>query len=186
MEKLVGKGTRYIGISNFNPAQLDDLLKSTTIKPKAHQFELHPYLPQQDYVEANFKMGIESVIAYAPLGNTNPVYSTGRYGTTGKDNTAILSHPVITGIAKERSCTAAQVVLAWNLNRNVVVIPKAAQLGHQKENLATLEKCKLQNVDLEKIRGIKERVRLNALPCQGLAFKCFDGMEGAPFCAKCT
>jgi alcohol dehydrogenase (NADP+) len=65
MEKLVRptKGTRFIGISNFNPKQLEDLLKTATIKPKVHQFELHPYLQQPDYIKKNLDLGI-SVTAY--------------------------------------------------------------------------------------------------------------------------
>jgi alcohol dehydrogenase (NADP+) len=65
MEKLVRpvNGTRFIGISNFNPKQLEDLLKTATVKPKVHQFELHPYLQQPDYIKKNLDLGI-SVTAY--------------------------------------------------------------------------------------------------------------------------
>jgi alcohol dehydrogenase (NADP+) len=187
MEKLVRpeKGTRFIGISNFNPTQLEDLLKTATIKPKVHQFELHPYLQQADYVKTNFDHGI-TVTAYAPLGNTNPVYASGYYGRTGKLAPEILSHPTIVEIAKERSCTPAQVVLAWNMNRKIVVIPKASQVAHQKENLATLEKCKLTEADSGKISALKTNLRVNALPCRDMKFECFAGMAGAPFCEACT
>src|ERR1700760_711275 len=98
MEPLVRpkRGTRFIGISNFNPKQLDDLLKVAKIKPAVHQFESHPYLPQSDYVEYNMKQGI-AVTGYAPLGNTNPVY-----GEAGKKAPPLLSHPVIEEIANKR------------------------------------------------------------------------------------
>jgi alcohol dehydrogenase (NADP+) len=122
----------------------------------------------------------------APLGNTNPVYATGYYGKTGTQQPKILTHPTISSIAKERSCSPAQVVLAWNMQRKVTVIPKAAQAAHQKENLATPEKCKLTDADVAKIGEIKESNRLNALPCRDMKFECFDGMVGAPFCSACT
>jgi len=187
MEKLVRpeKGTRFIGISNFNPTQLEDLLKIATIKPKVHQFELHPYLQQSDYVKTNFNHNI-TVTAYAPLGNTNPVYSQGYYGRTGNLAPKILSHPTIAEIAKARNCSPAQVVLAWNINRKIVVIPKAAQNTHQIENLATLEKCKLTEADSAKVAELKQNLRVNALPCRDMKFECFNGMAGAPFCEGCT
>jgi alcohol dehydrogenase (NADP+) len=187
MEKLVRpeKGTRFIGLSNFNPVQFEDVLKIATIKPKVHQFEVHPYLQQADYVKANFDHNI-TVVAYAPLGNTNPTYSTGYYGKTGDLAPKLLSHQTIVDIAKTRSCTPAQVVLAWNMNRKIVVIPKAAQIAHQKENIATLEKCNLTDADLSKITGLKLNLRVNALPCRELKFECFAGLAGAPFCEACT
>jgi alcohol dehydrogenase (NADP+) len=122
----------------------------------------------------------------APLGNTNPVYASGYYGKTGTQQTKILAHPTITSIAKERICSPAQVVLAWNMQRKVIVIPKAAQVAHHKENLATLEKCKLTNADAAKIAEIRVVNRMNALPCRDMKFECFDGMVGAPFCSGCT
>lgn len=187
MEKVVRpqKGTRYIGISNFSPAQLEDLLKIATIKPKVHQFENHPYLQDTDFVKANFAKNI-TVTAYAPLGNTNPVYSQGYYGKSGSLRPKILSHPTITSISKERGCTPAQVVLAWNMKRKVVVIPKAEQPEHQKENIATALACNLEDGDVKRIEDIKERTRLNALPCRDMKFVCFDGLQGAPFCSGCT
>jgi alcohol dehydrogenase (NADP+) len=185
MEKLVGRGTRFIGISNFNPVQLEDLLKIATIKPTVHQFELHPYLQQADYLRTNFDHNI-TVVAYAPLGNTNPNYSQGYYGRSGNMAPKLFTHPTIVDIAKARRCSPAQVVLAWNMARKVVVIPKAAQIAHQKENIVTLEKCKLIEADLSKIAELKLNLRVNALPCRDMKFECFSGMAGAPFCEGCT
>jgi alcohol dehydrogenase (NADP+) len=74
MEKLVRpvRGTRFIGISNFSPSQVSEVVGNATIIPKVHQFELHPYLQQTAWVEENFKHDI-TVTGYAPLSNTNPV-----------------------------------------------------------------------------------------------------------------
>jgi diketogulonate reductase-like aldo/keto reductase len=66
-----------------------------------------------------------------------------------------LKNAVITEIATARGCTPAQVVLAWNMKRGVAVIPKAAEVAHQKENIVTLDKCKLTDDDAAKIRGIR-------------------------------
>jgi len=187
MEKLVRPtGTRFIGISNFSPAQLDNLLKIATIKPKTHQIEVHPYLQQTEFLEKHVKQNI-TVVAYSPLGNTNPVYTTGGYGQTGSLLPKILAHPIISGIATARSCSPAQVVLEWNMQRKVVVIPKAAQIAHQKENIATGDKCKLTAEDVSKIAGLakEKELRVNALPCRDWAYACFEGL-GAPSCQGCS
>jgi alcohol dehydrogenase (NADP+) len=156
MEKLVRpeKGTRFIGISNFSPTQVRDVVGNATIKPKVHQFELHPYLQQQDWVEENFKYDI-TVTGYAPLGNTNPIHNLGVSGSDGNRAPPLLQNAAVTEIAKARGCSPAQVVLAWNMKRKVAVIPKAAQSVHQKENIVTLDKCKITDDDAKRISGIK-------------------------------
>jgi alcohol dehydrogenase (NADP+) len=175
MEKLVrpDRGTRFLGLANFSPKQVDDILRVATIKPKVHQMELHPYLQQKDFVESNFRQNI-SVTAYTPLGNTNPAY-----GSLNNKSTKLLVNPVIQGIAKARSCTAAQVTLAWNMKRNVSVIPKAANAEHRKENIETVEKCKLTDEDIEKIKTLGVTLRLSAL-CMtpGFSSDCFKGLSG--------
>ena len=174
MEKLVQKGlTRYIGLSNFSPKQLDEVLGVATIKPKVHHIELHPYLQQEEHVASLFKKGI-TVVAYAPFANTNPAYSW--YGRAAPK---LLTNPVLNSIAKARGCTAAQVALAWNMARKVVVIPKAAQIAHQKENYAMLEECKLQSEDLQKIKAVNIPMRVVSFPCVSLKNACFEGLEAA-------
>jgi alcohol dehydrogenase (NADP+) len=156
MEPLVATGgTRFIGLSNHSPSQVRDIMSIATIKPKNHQFELHPYLPQSDWVAENFKYNI-SVTGYSPLGNTNPVHNLGvQANSEGNRAPPILKSPVIYEVGKTRNCTSAQVVLAWNMHRGVAVIPKAAQVEHQKENIATFDACKLTDEDAKKIDGIK-------------------------------
>jgi alcohol dehydrogenase (NADP+) len=58
MEGLVKKGkAKAIGISNFSQSETERLLKETSIVPAAHQFEVHPYLPQHDFVKFNQDKG---------------------------------------------------------------------------------------------------------------------------------
>jgi alcohol dehydrogenase (NADP+) len=166
MQKLIRPGnskTRHIGISNFSPQQVDDLMKLEGIKPQFHEFELHPYLQQSGWVEENLKRNI-TIIGYAPLGNTQTKASMG----VSVDRNAvppILESDLITGIAKARGCTPAQVVLAWNLKRNIVVIPKASQELHQKENIATWNTCKLTDEDVGKFKSIKQSIRFYPNAC---------------------
>jgi alcohol dehydrogenase (NADP+) len=172
MEKLVGRGTRFIGLANFSPKQVDDILKIATIKPKVLQIELHPYLPQTEFVKSVQAKGI-AVTAYAPLANTNSAYR--KYGSKIQQ---IFSHPTIQAVANARGCTPAQVVLGWNMKRNVVVIPKASKIEHQRENIQTLEKCKLTDDDAAKIDAISKagQYRMNGDVCDGAGKGCWEGL----------
>ena len=137
-----------------------------------HQIELHPYLPQDDFVSSLQKQGIASV-AYAPLANTNPVY-----GSVGRREPKVLSNRVVNDIANSRGCSASQVVLAWNMARGVAVIPKSANEAHQKENIVAADQCKLQADDMAKIKTVTTRLRVNYFPCVALRNACFEGLEG--------
>jgi alcohol dehydrogenase (NADP+) len=172
MEKLPAtKLTRFIGISNFNPAQVNELLSIATIKPKVHQIELHPYLPQNEFVKSLQAQNI-TVNAYAPLANMNPNYST------ASRVVKILQHPTITEIAAARGCAPAQVVLAWNIKRGVSVIPKAVVPAHFRENLPTVSACTLTADDAAKIESIgkAKAYRFNAGPCATMSGACFNGL----------
>jgi alcohol dehydrogenase (NADP+) len=172
METLVPKKlTRFIGIANFSPKQVDEILQVATIKPKVLQIELHPYLQQESFVASTLKKGI-AVTAWAPLGNTSPAYAN-----PGNKAPKLLTNPVINQIAKAKGCTPAQVVLAWNMARGVVVIPKAANLQHQKENIAALEKCKLQSEDVTTLKSVQIPLRMLSMPCAMLKNACFDGTD---------
>jgi alcohol dehydrogenase (NADP+) len=164
MEKLVRpvQGTRYIGISNFNTTQVEEVLKIAKIKPKYNEFEVHPYLPQTELVEAHTKYDI-SVIAYAPLGNTNPKHNLG-VSARGALAPALLTNPVISRISTARGCTGAQTVLAWNMARGLIVIPKASRSEHQKENIAA-GNCKLTAQDVNDITALRVPLRLYENAC---------------------
>jgi alcohol dehydrogenase (NADP+) len=169
MEKLVGQGTRFIGIANHSPSMVESLLKKATVRPKIHQFEGHPYLRQTEFIKFNFKHNL-TVVNYAPLGNTSPTYAA-----TGASAPKLLRNSVITEIAKKRNCAPAQVVLGWNLQRNVIVIPKAIKKTHQVENFKTLS-CKLTAEDVAKIEAMKYKIRMLSYPCAQAANACFSGL----------
>lgn len=69
LEKLFKAGkTKAIGISNFSHAELEHLLKETSVVPAVHQLELHPWLQQKEFAEFHKKKGIH-IIQYSPFGN---------------------------------------------------------------------------------------------------------------------
>jgi alcohol dehydrogenase (NADP+) len=157
---------------------MNELLAVANIKPKVHQFELHPYLQQSEWVDFHFKNNI-SVTGYAPLGNTSPYYRAASNSNPTKPP-LLLENPVILEIAKARGCTAAQVSLAWNMKRGVSVIPKSSHVSRQKENFESIENCKLLDEDSRKIQDMSKRWvgRFNN-PCKFMRMPCFAGLFGA-------
>ena len=175
MEKLLETGkVRYIGVSNFDPYQLSHLISHSAIKPAFHQFELHPYLQQNDWVQLHKDHGI-NVTAYSPFGNTNPTYDPP--GDDENDPPLLMENSVVTNIALVRGCTPAQVVLAWGIHRGTSVIPKSSHAGRIKENFDTL-RCQLQKSDFEEITAIGEKyVKRYNNPSKGYGVDLFEGLD---------
>lgn len=119
--------TRYIGISNFAKADVEQILETCEICPYAHEYETHPYLQQTEFLDYHKEAGIK-VIAYSPLGNTNPIYRK------HDELVPLLKDPFWTAIAEEKNATVAQAVLAWGIQRGTIVIPKSASEKHIEEN----------------------------------------------------
>jgi len=130
---------------------LIDLLAGARIKPSVVQVELHPYLQQEGLVNTCQRFGIQ-VTAYAPLGAPSFPY-------LDFSKTKILEHPVLIGIAEKYNKSVAQVVLAWNMQRNVIVIPKTTSNERIKENIEALD-ITLDNEDLDKIKALNEGYRI--------------------------
>ncbi|KAH8898588.1 aldo/keto reductase [Thozetella sp. PMI_491] len=143
--------TRYIGLSNFAKADVEAILEIATIRPYAHEFETHPYLQQQDFVDYHVDQGIE-VIAYSPLANTNPIYN--------KDLPVIFEDPFWKEVAAKKNATVAQAVLAWGLQRGTSVIPKSTSVKHLAENLAAAS-IHYTEAELDAIQLQDKKVRLS-------------------------
>lgn len=172
MQGLLTAGrVRNIGISNFSPAQLADLLKHSVIKPAVHQMEMHPYLPQSAWLQKHRDLGID-VTAYSPLGNMNPTYG---------DDTRLLDNAVVKKIAGKRACTAAQVVLSWGVGKGVSVIPKSAHEKYIRENLGAAG-CVLMRGDVRAMDGLGKgggrRRRFNN-PSGKWGIGLFEGLDDA-------
>ncbi|KAI1400176.1 Aldo/keto reductase [Hypoxylon fuscum] len=152
MENLVRANlTRYIGISNFAKKDVEAIMEMCTICPYAHEFETHPYLQQQDFVDFHKEIGVK-VIAYSPLANTNPTYDS--------DVKIILEDPFFVRLAGEKNATVPQVVLAWGIQRGTIVIPKSIHEKHIAENLGAL-KISFTEDEMEAIRAQDKKIRMN-------------------------
>ena len=162
MENLVRANlTRFIGVSNFARHEVDQILSVCVICPYAHEFETHPYLQQQEFVDYHFERGIK-VIAYSPLGNTNPTYDD---TTRDKDVGKLLEDPFWKGLAGKKGVTVAQAVLAWGAQRGTVVIPKSVREEHIDENrkgvVGGKKAVEFTKEEMEEISKRDKKVRMN-------------------------
>jgi len=169
MEKLLDTGkVKAIGISNFSKKELQQLLKTAKIKPAVHQFETHPYLQQQSFIDWHKQQGIQ-VTAYSPLGNQNNVYDL------GAKVEPLIKHPIIVKIAKKHGVNGAQVALAWGIKRGTSVVPKSVNEGRIKSNFECL-KVKLDDKDMREIEKMNGPYRFNNPSSWG--YKFFANLEG--------
>ena len=121
MEKYVELGKiRSIGLSNWYIEELEEFLPQIDIIPAVVQNEIHPYYQENDVIPYIQSLGIV-VEGWYPFG--------GR-GYTSE----LLNNEVITEIADNHNVSSAQVILRWNLQKGVVVIPGSSNLNHIKEN----------------------------------------------------
>lgn len=147
LEKLYKDGlVRAIGVSNFQPHHLEDLMADSEVTPMLNQIELHPLLSQKD-VRAFCKQHGIQVEAWSPLGQGGE----------------LLQHPVLTEIARKHDKTAAQVILRWDLQHEVVTIPKSVHEARIVEN-AELFDFVLSAEEMEKIDGLNEDKRIGPDP----------------------
>ncbi|MCJ1399191.1 hypothetical protein MMC11_002393 [Xylographa trunciseda] len=175
MERLLPTGkVRHIGVSNFSPAQLANLIAKSHTVPFAHQMELHPYLQQTAWVQWHANHGIH-VTAYSPLANSNPTYGGPKKGSTP----ALLENAVINEIAKESGCTPATVALAWGMSRGTSVIPKSQHKARIAENFGAKE-CVMPYEAFGRIEevGRKYLHRFNN-PSEGWGVPLYEGLDDA-------
>lgn len=119
LEDLYEEGKlRAIGISNFYVDRMVDFASFNRIKPMVNQVETHIYNQQKTMKEWADKYGIQ-LEAWAPFGE-------GRGGT--------FDNPVIVQLAEKYQKTPAQIMLRWQIQRGIVVIPKSTHMERMEEN----------------------------------------------------
>jgi 2,5-diketo-D-gluconate reductase A len=119
MEKLNSEGlARAIGLSNFYPDRLVDLIEHNEITPAINQVECHPFFQRADYHGLMHERGVQ-IESWGPFAE-------------GRNN--LFSDPVLMEIGAAHSKSVAQVVLRWLLQRSVVVVQKSVRADRMREN----------------------------------------------------
>ena len=109
-----------IGVSNFYPHVLTNFCETVEICPMVNQVELHPYFAQEKALETMRYYKVQPE-AWAPLGG-------GRYNP--------FENEMLQNIAAAHGKSVGQVLLRWNVQRGVVVIPKSTHKERIEENIA--------------------------------------------------
>ncbi len=137
IEKYVEAGKIHsLGLSNWYVEELTEFLPLVTIIPALVQNEIHPYYQEQDVVPFIQEKGIV-VQCWYPLG--------------GRGYTAdLLGNETIQSIAQAHGVSAAQVILRWDLQRGIVVIPGSSNPEHIRENLDLFD-FELSDEEMEQI-----------------------------------
>lgn len=119
MQELHRQGMiRAIGVSNFHPDRLVDLIEHNEITPAVNQIETHPYHQRTTDQQVMIERGVQ-IESWGPLAE-------------GKNG--IFSDPVLSAIGKAHGKSVAQVTLRWLIQRGVVVIPKSSRPERMAEN----------------------------------------------------
>lgn len=140
MEKFVADGKiRSIGLSNWYIEELEEFLPQVDITPALVQNEIHPYYQENDVIPYIQDLGIV-VQGWYPFG--------------GRGHTAeLLGDEVISAIAQTHGVSSAQVILRWNLQKGVVVIPGSSNPDHIQEN-TELYDFELSDDEMQKINAL--------------------------------
>ncbi|MGF7012989.1 diketogulonate reductase-like aldo/keto reductase [Ornithinibacillus bavariensis] len=146
LEKLYKEGrVRAIGVSNFHVHHLESLLKDCSVKPVINQVEYHPHLTQKELKNYCERENIQ-LESWSPL-------------KRGK----LLTEPTLIEVGQKYGKSPAQVILRWNIQHNVITIPKSTSAERIKEN-ATIFDFVLSDEDMKKIDGLNINDRSGSNP----------------------
>lgn len=136
-EKLYGEGKiKAIGVSNFRPHHIENLVNNCEIAPMVDQIEIHPGMPQDDMIAYCREHNIV-VEGWSPM-------ATGR----------IFSVPEVQELAKKYGKTVAQVVLRWHVQRGVIPLPKSVTPSRIAENSRIFD-FSLEESDMQVISNLQ-------------------------------
>ncbi|MFN2261064.1 MAG: aldo/keto reductase [Psychroflexus sp.] len=156
--------TKHVGVSNFSQEKLKSLMSETNHNPEMNQVEMHPYLHQSDLVKFCQSNDIH-LTAYSPLGSQDRTEEM-----KAEDEPTLLDNKIVKTIAKKHGFTAAQVLIAFHLHRDVATIPKSTTDSRIKENLES-RKLNLDEDDISHLRSLDKHFRY----VNGKFFETSDG-----------
>jgi diketogulonate reductase-like aldo/keto reductase len=138
---------RAIGVSNFHVGHLNELIRATGVKPMLDQVESHPLMNNQELIDACRRAGI-AVGVWSPLGGPR---------------VPLLEHPALRAMAGEYGRTPAQIVLRWDIQRGVAVVPKSVHRERIVSN-AQIFDFTLTEEDMARIQALDMDMRVGPDP----------------------
>ena len=124
MEKAYQEGkVRAIGLSNFNQAQIQDILNVCQVKPAVLQTEVHPYSQEKELKKFLSKEGMV-IQAWYPLGHGDK---------------ALIQEPLFTRLGQKYGKSNAQIILRWHIQAGNIVIPGSKNPDHIRDNFALFD-----------------------------------------------
>ncbi|HUI32274.1 MAG TPA: aldo/keto reductase [Dysgonamonadaceae bacterium] len=148
MEKIAQSDkARAVGVSNYMENHLQEIIDLKSLVPAVNQIELHPYLSQKPLVKFCKQHDIK-VESWSPL-------------CANKNN--LLQEKSLKEIGEKYSKTPAQVILRWNVERGLIVIPKSSNPKRQAENLDVFD-FNLSAEDMERINSLNKDERVGPHP----------------------
>lgn len=146
MEEIYTSGkAKAIGISNFHPQHIEDLMTTANIVPMVNQIELHPNQNQQALVAYCHERDI-AVTAYSPLGHGN-----------------LLDHPVIKEIGETHHKSVAQVILRWDIQNGITAVPKSVNKDRIAANIDVFD-FELSEEEMAQLNALHTGERVNKNP----------------------
>ena len=140
MQRLAQQGLiRAIGVSNFHPDRLVDLILHTETVPAVNQIEAHPFYQRVADQDLMRKHGVQ-IESWGPFAE-------------GRNN--LFTNPVLTEIAKAHGKSVAQVVLRWLTQRQVVVVSKSVRKDRMAENFDVFD-FELTDDEMIRIAGLEQ------------------------------
>ncbi|CAJ1032313.1 putative prostaglandin f synthase [Leishmania braziliensis MHOM/BR/75/M2904] len=139
------KKVRAIGVSNFEPHHLDDLLANCKVPPMVNQVEMHPHF-QQKALRAYCAEKNIALTAWRPLGKG-----------------ALLTEPKLAELAEKHKKSAAQVIIRWFVQLGVIVIPKSSHEEHIRQNFDVFD-FELSQEDMQALESMDKNSRIGFNP----------------------
>lgn len=144
LETLYRSGlTKAIGVSNFHPDRLMDLICHHSVVPAVNQVETHPFYQRRD--------------DHAFMQDNRVQHQSWASFAEGRNN--LFGHPVLTAVAARHGRSVAQVVLRWLIQRNIVVIPKSVNRERLAQNIDVFD-FDLTPVEMKQISTLDENESL--------------------------
>ena len=143
MEKAYKEGkVRAVGLSNFNEAQIREILEICEVKPSVLQTEVHPYSQEKTLKQFLAQEGMV-IQAWYPLGHGDK---------------ALINEPLFTELAQKYGKSNAQIILRWHIQDGNIVIPGSKNADHIRDNFDLFD-FSLSDEEMTKIAAMDQKKR---------------------------